>query len=296
MNKVAVLLAAYNGEQWIQEQISSILKQKNVDVTLFISIDQSSDNTLMLCEELALSEPRINLLPYGDIFGGAALNFYRLIKDVDFTSFDYISFADQDDIWLEDKLQRASLFLEKYDVYSSNVIAFWLNGKAVLINKAQPQVKYDFLFEAAGPGCTYVIHRDVAIEFKKFIVSKWQEVKKIELHDWLFYSFSRVKNFQWVIDERPGMYYRQHQNNQVGANNTMAGAVKRLNLIKCKWYREQICRMISVFEDEVYIPFYRELKTDSYFDKLKILPYLNKIRRRPRDRMYLAIAILIGYF
>ncbi|AVL10709.1 Spore coat polysaccharide biosynthesis protein spsA [Escherichia coli] len=296
MNKVAVLLAAYNGEQWIQEQISSILKQKNVDVTLFISIDQSSDNTLMLCEELALSEPRINLLPYGDIFGGAALNFYRLIKDVDFTSFDYISFADQDDIWLEDKLQRASLFLEKYDVYSSNVIAFWPNGKAVLINKAQPQVKYDFLFEAAGPGCTYVIHRDVAIEFKKFIVSKWQEVKKIELHDWLFYSFSRVKNFQWVIDERPGMYYRQHQNNQVGANNTMAGAVKRLNLIKCKWYREQICRMISVFEDEVYIPFYRELKTDSYFDKLKILPYLNKIRRRPRDRMYLAIAILIGYF
>ncbi|EFH7086544.1 glycosyltransferase, partial [Escherichia coli] len=292
----AVLLAAYNGEQWIQEQISSILKQKNVDVTLFISIDQSSDNTLMLCEELALSEPRINLLPYGDIFGGAALNFYRLIKDVDFTSFDYISFADQDDIWLEDKLQRASLFLEKYDVYSSNVIAFWPNGKAVLINKAQPQVKYDFLFEAAGPGCTYVIHRDVAIEFKKFIVSKWQEVKKIELHDWLFYSFSRVKNFQWVIDERPGMYYRQHQNNQVGANNTMAGAVKRLNLIKCKWYREQICRMISVFEDEVYIPFYRELKTDSYFDKLKILPYLNKIRRRPRDRMYLAIAILIGYF
>lgn len=296
MNKVAVLLAAYNGEQWIQEQISSILKQKNVDVTLFISIDQSSDNTLMLCEELALSEPRINLLPYGDIFGGAALNFYRLIKDVDFTSFDYISFADQDDIWLEDKLQRASLFLEKYDVYSSNVIAFWPNGKAVLINKAQPQVKYDFLFEAAGPGCTYVIHRDVAIEFKKFIVSKWQEVKKIELHDWHFYSFSRVKNFQWVIDERPGMYYRQHQNNQVGANNTMAGAVKRLNLIKCKWYREQICRMISVFEDEVYIPFYRELKTDSYFDKLKILPYLNKIRRRPRDRMYLAIAILIGYF
>ncbi|MCV5479999.1 glycosyltransferase family 2 protein, partial [Escherichia coli] len=92
--------------------------------------------------------------------------------------------------WLEDKLQRASLFLEKYDVYSSNVIAFWPNGKAVLINKAQPQVKYDFLFEAAGPGCTYVIHRDVAIEFKKFIVSKWQEVKKIELHDWLFYSFS----------------------------------------------------------------------------------------------------------
>ncbi|MCI3085788.1 glycosyltransferase [Escherichia coli] len=178
MNKVAVLLAAYNGEQWIQEQISSILKQKNVDVTLFISIDQSSDNTLMLCEELALSEPRINLLPYGDIFGGAALNFYRLIKDVDFTSFDYISFADQDDIWLEDKLQRASLFLEKYDVYSSNVIAFWSNGKAVLINKAQPQVKYDFLFEAAGPGCTYVIHRDVAIEFKKFIISKWQEVKK----------------------------------------------------------------------------------------------------------------------
>ena len=50
--KVAVLLAAYNGEKYIEEQIQSILDQKNIDIYIYISIDESTDKTLEICENL----------------------------------------------------------------------------------------------------------------------------------------------------------------------------------------------------------------------------------------------------
>lgn len=296
MKKIAVLLAAYNGERWIEEQLCSIQQQRNVEVTIFISVDLSQDKTLQVCERLALSDSRIVLLPYGEKFGGAAPNFYRLLKDVDFSSFDYVAFADQDDVWLADKLDRACSFLVNCDIYSSNVTAFWPDGRVFLIDKAQPQVKYDFLFEAAGPGCTYVISCDAAICFKKFIIDNWSAVKEIALHDWLLYAYARVHQYRWIIDSRPGMRYRQHENNQVGANNTFSAAVKRYKLIKSKWYRNQVLKLLWLFENVLDVPFKDELNSERYIHKLKLLTHISEFRRKPKDRAYLAIAILLGSF
>lgn len=141
IKKVAVLLAAYNGEQWISEQLKSITDQKAVDVSVFISCDLSADNTIKIIKEL--SNEKIKLLPYGEKFGAAAPNFYRLIKDVDFRGFDYIALSDQDDIWLDDKLISGIEKLQSENAmgYSSNVIAFWANGKKKEIVKATPPEK-----------------------------------------------------------------------------------------------------------------------------------------------------------
>lgn len=296
MKKIAVLLAAYNGERWIEEQLASILQQRNVNVTIFISVDLSKDNTLSMCQRLASNEQRIKLLEYGERFGGAASNFYRLIKDVDFSSFDYIAFADQDDLWLDNKLEMACRYLESCDVYSSNVTAFWPNGRTYLIDKAQPQVKYDFLFEAAGPGCTYVIDRQVATCFKAFLNENWSSVKEVELHDWLFYAYARVHRYKWVIDSRPSMLYRQHENNQVGANNTFPAALKRYKLIKKKWYRNEILKLLGLFGADLDINFKEPLISKRYITKLKLVFYINQMRRKPKDRIYLMIAIILGGF
>ena len=100
----AVLLAAFNGEDWIEEQIESILNQKNIDVHIYVSLDISSDSTIEILNKIIEKDKRVVLLPYGEKFGNAAKNFYRLIKDVDFSNYDFISFSDQDDIWKEHKL------------------------------------------------------------------------------------------------------------------------------------------------------------------------------------------------
>ena len=218
--RVAVCLAAYNGIFYLEKQVESILLQENVCVQIFISVDQSTDGTEDYLKKWALSESRLTLLPFGQRFGGAGPNFYRLLRDVDVTCFDYLSFSDQDDIWNSDKLWRAHRLLTEQSAlgYSSNVTAFWPSGKTSLVNKAQPQRAWDFMFEAAGPGCTYVIRSSLAILLHKLVCRADASLLRIGYHDWLIYAFARANNYSWVIDGWSSMQYRQHANNQIGVN------------------------------------------------------------------------------
>ena len=170
---VAVCLAAFNGVRWLAEQLDSILLQRDVEVTVFVSVDASTDGTEQWFDVRATENAQIIVLPHGEHFGGASRNFFRILRDVDFTGFDYVCFADQDDIWLTGKLLRAHQILTKTGAaaYSSNVVAFWCSGRKVLVEKSQPQRQWDYLFEAAGPGCTYVLDSALAIELQNFVSS-----------------------------------------------------------------------------------------------------------------------------
>ncbi|MGE6118824.1 glycosyltransferase, partial [Aeromonas salmonicida] len=255
-HKVAILLSAYNGEQWIEEQLRSIIEQNNVSLDIYISIDESTDRTLDICQAYAKKNNNITILPYGFKFGGAGKNFFRLLADTDLTGYEYIAFSDQDDIWYGDKLTKAINQLQQYDCYSSNVIAFWEDGREMLVDKSQPQLEWDYMFEAAGPGCTYVLRREVAIAFKAWLLERYVQIgNEIHLHDWLIYAFSRNRNYRWFIDSKPMMLYRQHANNQVGTNNNFTAAKKRFKLIRDKWYRDQVIKIaenIDLKETEIY--------------------------------------------
>jgi rhamnosyltransferase len=218
--RFAVCLAAYNGMAYISDQIESILLQKNVDFHIFVSVDQSSDGTEDFLAGWALSEKRITLLPFGQRFGGAGPNFYRLLRDVDISGFDFFSFSDQDDIWHPEKLWRAHCLMTKRNAlgYSSNVTAFWPSGKTQLVNKAQPQQSLDFMFEAAGPGCTYVLQNSLALSLQNMVRGADDSLLRVGYHDWLIYAFARTNNYPWIIDDWSSMQYRQHANNQIGVN------------------------------------------------------------------------------
>lgn len=218
--RFAVLLAAYNGMVYIEEQINSILLQRNIDLQIFVSVDESTDGTENRLAELAQSESRLTLLPCGQHFGGAGPNFYRLLRDVDLSGFDYLSFADQDDIWHPEKLWRAQFLMTAKNAvgYSSNFTAFWSSGEARVVNKAWPQRKWDFLFESAGPGCTYVLHSSLALPLQQLVRNADRKLLGVDYHDWLTYAFARSHNFPWVIDSWSSMKYRQHAHNQIGVN------------------------------------------------------------------------------
>ncbi len=297
-DKVVILLASYNGIKYIKEQIDSILKQKEVDVTIFVSDDLSTDRTLQYLQNIYKDEKRLVYLESHDKFGGAAKNFFRLIKDVDFSNFDYISLADQDDIWYEDKLMRAVKAIEekKIDAYSSNVLAFWEDGNEMIINKSDSQARYDYLFEAAGPGCTYVLKKDLAISLQKFICENWEDVNKIELHDWFIYAFARENNYNWHIDEKPTMRYRQHTSNQVGANNGLKAKVKRLKKVFSSWYRDEIIKIIKVLRLENKYNFSKYILNKTYLNNLLLLKVSFKFRRKVSEKIFLTILIFIGIY
>lgn len=292
--KVAVLLAAYNGCNWIEAQLASILAQTHVDVDVYISVDPSSDGTEAWCADYALAHSNVTVLPPAGPFKGASRNFFRLLRDVDLSCYDYVAFSDQDDVWYTDKLQRAvtTMIAQGVDGYSSNVMAFWQDGRRLLVDKAQPQVSWDHLFEAAGPGCTYVLSRPLAEDFKAFLLDRWQPVQGIDLHDWFCYAFARSRGYVWHIDSRPGLDYRQHERNQVGVNSGLSSALTRWRKIKDGWWFAQVELTACLLNLDS--PF---VTLDSGSARIRSLTrlafHVKDCRRRTRDRVMLFVACVL---
>ncbi|VEF12190.1 glycosyl transferase family protein [Pseudomonas fluorescens] len=285
--KVAILLAAYNGMQWIEEQLATILGQTAVDVTVYISIDPSTDGTEAWCADQAAQQPRINVLPDAGAFGGASRNFFRLIRDVDIEGYDYVAFADQDDVWHLDKIERAIRAIETLgvDAYSSNVVAFWPDGRNQLLDKAQPQTRWDFLFEAAGPGCTYVMSRKMMRPLKASLLSHWDALQMVSLHDWYCYAFARSHGLRWFIDPQPSMRYRQHESNQVGANTGINPLIARYKTIHDGWWFSQI-RMIAQLVGLADDPFVRQWLSLGRRQLMRLSLSARECRRRTRDKLF----------
>lgn len=286
--RVAVLLAAYNGEKYIQEQIESIVNQVDVDIYIYISIDASTDRTLEICQQIQKIYKNIFIINEGkERFGSAGKNFYYLIKNIDFEEFDFIALSDQDDIWKPSKIIRGIQVLEKEQAsgYSSDVECFWDDGsrKNKIIKKSYPQKTFDYLFEPAGPGCTYILKKDLAEAIKLKITTS---IKLPFHHDWFIYAFSRSKKFKWLIDTYPGILYRQHNSNQVGANIGAIQAIKRLQKLKDGTFKkehEQILESIDFFSSH----------PNNIGIQLKKNPHI--FRRKTSDAIFLKIFAILGF-
>ena len=294
--KVAVCLAAFNGEQHIAEQIDSILNQVDVDVTVYVSVDLSSDNTLALVEAYGKKDARVVLLSYGERYGSAARNFFRLIEEVNFNAFDYVSLADQDDIWLSKKLSSAVSVMttNKADAYSSNVQAFWPDGREKVINKAQPQQQWDYVFESAGPGCTFVINKNLALALQAFLLKNKIQTYAVALHDWFIYAYARYNNYQWVISEQVHMRYRQHSHNVVGANVGVRAKLTRWKKLREGWLHTQALIIANIVGYTQLLPIQKMLNM-SLVNTLWLVFNVRKLRRRFRDCMAIAIYFLVAF-
>ncbi|WP_373976011.1 glycosyltransferase [Chitinibacter sp. SCUT-21] len=289
--RVAILLAVFNGEENIVEQIASLATQKHVRVKIFFSDDGSIDRSVEVISSRVSCD--FEILP-SMRSGCAGANFFRLIRDVNFSEFDYVAFADQDDIWDENKLIRAISALDEYktDVYSSNVTAFWPDGRQMLINKAQSQKKWDHYFEAAGPGCTYVMPVLIASQLKKMIIDNVSEMKEIALHDWFIYAWARHNGLRWFIDPVPSMRYRQHAANVVGVNNGVSAAKSRFNKLRDGWYLNQI-KLIASSIDALDVPPICWVANPSLLNKFKLILSVAKCRRRFRDRLGFIVFVMM---
>ena len=100
---VSVLMSTYNGEKYIREQIESILNQKKVKVHLLIRDDGSQDSTIEIVKEYANKYPNVSVYAGKNI--GIGNSFMELLRNA--PEADYYAFADQDDVWLDGKLERA---------------------------------------------------------------------------------------------------------------------------------------------------------------------------------------------
>ena len=300
--RVAVLMATYNGITWLQAQLDSILAQREVNVTLYASDDGSNDGTDDFLRALSQRDARVVVLPKVPGTGSAGQNFYRLICDVNIDAFDYVAFADQDDIWHADKLARHIVLLKKNNAaaVSSNVIAFWPNGTERLIVKSQPQRSWDFLFESAGPGCTFLMTPWLISLVREQLMDVRSQARNVLLHDWLTYAICRANSGLWLIDSRPSLHYRQHQLNVVGANSGLLAKWSRLLKFMHGWYRTevikvcQVCAAIST--DPKLMEISRLVAKTSINANFRLILIASQARRGLMDRLVLVLCFLFFIF
>ena len=291
--RVLVLLAAFNGMEYLPAQMASILGQQAVAVQVVLSIDRSSDGTEAWVAQLAQQDARVSVLPGGQVFGGAAPNFFRLLSDVDMAGYDYVALADQDDLWHPDKLGRAYQQLQHTGAagYSGNVIAFWPGGQERLIDKSQPQQPWDFLFEGPGPGCTFVLTQPLALALQAWVRTHAKALQPVGFHDWLIYAWARAQEFRWIIDAHPHMRYRQHTSNQIGANAGPRSLLRRAQRIASGWGLGQASLIARLTGLEAH-PFRASWHQGQRLGLLRLALRAVQCRRRRRDQMLFMLSCL----
>ena len=299
--KVVVLLAAFNGLRWIDEQVASILDQSGVAVRIVAADDNSTDGTAEWLAECARREPRLSVLPDRTGTGSSSANFYRLLTKVD-TGDALVAFADQDDLWMPGKLQRhAALLAGGFDGVSSSVTAFTAAGKRTLVRKDFPQRDRDYLLESPGPGSTFLLTPRLA-QLTRDLLSRTDAVApEVEFHDSLIYAIARAHGWSWHIDGDSSVDYRQHDDNVMGSNTGLAAALERLRLIRTHWLRNHAVLLTRVsiqsapVEDRPALERILALMTGRGIrNRFALARMAGQMRRRPRDQRIIAVLVAIG--
>ena len=306
MPNVVVLMATRNGAAWIDEQLDSIAGQVGVNVHMIFSDDGSTDETLTILARRCRENGRFCQLPHHEPLGSAAANFFRLIRDADILQADYIAFADQDDIWMNDKLQRAVLLLRATGAsgYSSSVIAKFPDGRLVLVQKGAAQREVDYLFESPGPGCTIVLTRPMFLQVRDALWGPSESSalgRSFSYHDWLIYAIARASGNAWFIDREARMYYRQHDANEIGANVGWRAWRFRWARIRSGWYLQQVMLLCGFLQKtgiaNVAVVGVSEMLRQKLSLSARIAcgpAFVSRARRRLRDRVVLLVMYVSG--
>ena len=245
---VLVLLAAYNGVQWVDEQVASVLGQQGVQCRLLISDDGSTDGTRERLHAWCARDTRVAISSAATPSGSAGANFINLFASAEVGDATHIALCDQDDVWNEQKLLRATCQIRDTgaDLATASVLACWPDGTRRVLSQSSVTRGADHLFEGAGQGCTYVLTLSLFASVQAFVRLNRSQLVGIHYHDWLVYALSRVWGRSWVFDPVPCLVYRQHEQNDTGARGGLAAARKRLELIRSGWYSAQIREIAAV--------------------------------------------------
>lgn len=298
MTRIAVLMATFNGVRWLPQQVQTILDQRDVDVRLIVSDDGSSDGTVEWLRRLGTRDARVILLPPMRS-GGAAANFFRLLRDAELEPDELVALADQDDVWVPDKLARHAALLASSGAaaVSSNVVAFGESGDEQLVRKDYPQRRFDYLLESPGPGSTFLMTPRLVARVRGVLTTA-ADIAQVDYHDWLIYAVARAAGERWVIDGVPTVRYRQHGANVMGANVGVRSATSRLGLIRRRWHRSQaalLARIVGEFAVDTELPQVRALLDDrGVRARFALAARAGELRRRPRDRAAIAGLVLLG--
>lgn len=221
--KIEILLATYNGEKYLNEQIDSIINQTYTNWKLLIRDDGSEDRTLEILKEYEKKDERISILRDNKGNLGFVKNFEELLKN---SSEEFIMFSDQDDYWLENKIEKYIGVLENLDVEKlkkpllihSN--SFVCDEKLNILKKNFVDSKVALQYGGNGYFFAYFVQGSTTLINRKLIDLGLPFLKSVTLHDRYFHLLVEFFGNRIFIDESL-IKYRQHRNNEIGAKSSV---------------------------------------------------------------------------
>ena len=265
--KIAILLATYNGEKYIEEQIDSLFKQSFQDFTIYVHDDGSSDSTKDIIDKIQRDNPDKLFVLEGPPTGGPKQNFMYLLKNV---SADYYMFCDQDDVWKPKKIDvtySKMVEAEKKNL-SSPILVFSdlevVDSKLKTISNSMNKVQQlnpdkvrlnDILCQNNITGCTVMINKELA----KLSINTFN-IENVIMHDWwIALIASRYGKIIYCAEQT--ILYRQHGKNNVGAKSIISldYILKRLSNIqelketidKTRIQAEEFCDCFGIKDNEL---------------------------------------------
>jgi glycosyltransferase involved in cell wall biosynthesis len=226
--KVAVLLCTMQAQRFLAEQLNSIATQTHPTWSIWAADDGSHDFTRDILEyyQAHWGQDRISI--HDGPAEGSTANFLSLTCRADIEA-DFFAFADQDDIWESDKLERAVAWLS---TVPEHVPALY-GSRTLLVDERNQHLGYSTLFGRApsfrnalvqniAGGNTMVFNRAA----RELLRAASERVEAVT-HDWWAYMLVSGCGGQVHYDPNPTVRYRQHAHNQFGSNITFKAQAQR---------------------------------------------------------------------
>ena len=226
-SKVIIVLATYNGQKYLREQIESIQAQTFTDWSLLVRDDCSTDLTPNILEGYARSDRRITIVDNNNINLGVIHNFGELLTIADsFDNMNYVFFSDQDDVWKPEKLKSMIEQFKKSEKQYGQDLPLLVHSDLEVVNEELELINPSFMkFQSIAnekynpwqilcvqnyvTGCVMGVNKPL-LRFSLPIP------KNVMMHDWWLALVASIYGRIEFVDE-PLIKYRQHLNNQVGA-------------------------------------------------------------------------------
>lgn len=297
---ITILMAIYNGETYLREQIESIIAQTFTDWRLILCDDCSKDSSFEIASDYATRYPgKIVAVRNPEPSGSAQNNFMDMLCSADD---DYIMFSDQDDVWLPDKIRLTYDEMKRQEGQSPETPVlvhtdlFVTDGELNVLSRSFMKysgfnARYNslnrLLVQNNISGCTTMINRSLTKRATGINLSR------IIMHDWwiglVASAFGRVG-----FVKTPTILYRQHSGNQVGAKNAMSLRYF-LGLAKRKMSRSGTGEKTALTEHPIYVQamyFYERFADELSPEQRKMLrAYLDL----PKKNKICRICVLIRY-
>lgn len=223
MEDILVLMATYNGEKYLEQQIDSILAQENVIVHILARDDGSSDNTVAILEQY---QKQGKLKWYQGKHLNVQNGFYELMQEGSKFDYKYFAFSDQDDVWDKDKLflgisaiskiKKPALYYCGQRLVDSNLNFI---SDHILSKTRTLQTRF-ILSDFAG--CTGVFNRKLLNEVLLY------KPKYMLMHDTWILKVCLCVGGTVIVDPNPHMCYRQHGGNSVGLGRSLPAYLKQV--------------------------------------------------------------------